>query len=177
MGIKEREDSFQAHSTTKPTHHSFVSIMAKTTHVDFTVCTEWMWYDGNYIPNKLVFASTYDSSETFVVSLTDESLNAFTYYDVIKNLNTWPLNTFQREEVQGKEYRVPLNEFEDFIVDEFYETKLKEPHGWDVTIGTDDMATFIYLEPLLHDKIKYLGKQINATEGAIRLATNQSRWQ
>ncbi|GBO29808.1 hypothetical protein AVEN_108196-1, partial [Araneus ventricosus] len=51
-----------------------------------------------------------------------------------------------------------------FLRGQFYHTILKEPDTWDVTIATKDMATCMFLEPLLRDKVVYLGEKVNVEE-------------
>ncbi|GBM53853.1 hypothetical protein AVEN_188771-1, partial [Araneus ventricosus] len=46
-----------------------------------------------------------------------------------------------------------LEDVAPFLRGQFYHTVLKEPDTWDVTIGTKDMATFMFLEPLVRDKV------------------------
>ncbi|GBM66620.1 hypothetical protein AVEN_120349-1, partial [Araneus ventricosus] len=71
---------------------------------------------------------------------------------------------FAEEPVSGREYRVDLEDVAPFLRGQFYHTVLKEPDTWDVTIGTKDMATFMFLEPLLRDKVVYLGEKVNVEE-------------
>lgn len=145
-------------------------------YVNYIAQSEWIWYKGGYLPHRIVFISTYNPSETLVVLPTEESLNEFTYADVLKNLNTFPLKVFQEHRVEGKEFRVPINEINKYLSGFFYEKVLKEQDGWDVLIGTDDMATFIYLEPLLPEKVFFMGELKNAEEEAMNLA-EKNRWE
>ncbi|GBM81156.1 hypothetical protein AVEN_29376-1, partial [Araneus ventricosus] len=80
------------------------------------------------------------------------------------NTNLHPLSGFAEEPVSGREYRVDLEDVAPFLRGQFYHTVLKEPDTWDVTIGTKDMATFMFLEPLLRDKVVYIGEKVNVEE-------------
>ncbi|GBL90194.1 hypothetical protein AVEN_95134-1, partial [Araneus ventricosus] len=93
-----------------------------------------------------------------------ESWGTFTFDEVQKNANLHPLSGFAEEPVSGREYRVDLQDVAPFLRGQFYHTVLKEPDTWDVTIGTKDMATFMFLEPLLRDKVVYIGEKVNVEE-------------
>ncbi|GBN16688.1 hypothetical protein AVEN_224693-1 [Araneus ventricosus] len=150
--------------------------------VDYVSTIEWIWYDGDYIPKRIVFASTKGMNETFVVLPTQDSLTSFTYQDVVKNLTTWPLSGFQDDENQydsnRKTFRKPLNDLANFVAGDFYETILKR-HADSPTpiIGTYDMDVFMYLEPdMPPGQVVYLGGKKDAEQEARRHAIALYSW-
>ncbi|GBM45867.1 hypothetical protein AVEN_180731-1 [Araneus ventricosus] len=112
----------------------------------------------------IAFAPVHKPEDTLVVTVREESWGMFTFEEVQKNTNLHPLSGFVEEPVSGREYRVNLEDVAHFLKGQFYHTILKEPDTWDVTIGTKDMATFMFLEPLLRDKVVYLGEKVNVEE-------------
>ncbi|GBO21313.1 hypothetical protein AVEN_237929-1, partial [Araneus ventricosus] len=109
---------------------------------DYVAHMDWMWHDAEWIPKRIVFASTFDvvHSKPLIVSPTPESLNNFSFNDVLKNLNVYPLDGFPKEDKDDQKiYQAPLEDLKNYLADEFYESVLK--NRWDVTIGTYDFAT------------------------------------
>ncbi|GBN49634.1 hypothetical protein AVEN_160527-1 [Araneus ventricosus] len=143
-------------------------------HPDYVAHMEWMWHDEEWIPKRIVFAATYNvvHSEPFSVSPTPESLNKFSFNDVLKNLNVNPLDGFPKEdEDDQKIYQAPLEDLKNYLADESYESVLKNAeNGWDVTIGTYDFPTFMYFESILSDKVVYLGQKWSAEKTAMEQA-------
>ncbi|GBM20094.1 hypothetical protein AVEN_225515-1 [Araneus ventricosus] len=153
-----------------------------TRQIDYVAHMDWMWYDRRWIPKRIVFAQTYNphQSDPLVVTIAPESLKKFSFQDVLKNLKLYPLNGFQPED-EGNTYlkprQVPLKRLRKFLAKDFYNYELKDPdNGWDVFIGTYDWATFMFLEPILPEKVIYLGEKWNAKAMALEQAqelTNQ----
>lgn len=128
--------------------------------LDYIASIQFMWYQQECIPRQVVLAGIYDSSDVYSVQPCVNSLKGFSYTDVLKNLDI-PYNPWDPIPEVGTTIHVPINELASFLGNEFYETLLKSDSGWDVHIGTLDMASFLYLQRLLPDeKIHFVGSEI-----------------
>ncbi|GFS58306.1 hypothetical protein TNCV_2474851 [Trichonephila clavipes] len=59
--------------------------MTTRPNCDYLVSIEWMRYQGQWVPSRIFFASTYDNRQVEIrPSL--ESLQSFSYEDILKNL-------------------------------------------------------------------------------------------
>ncbi|GBM09673.1 hypothetical protein AVEN_74872-1 [Araneus ventricosus] len=123
-----------------------------------------MWLREKWIVRRIAFAPIYKPEDTLVITARKETWGTFTFDEVQKNTNLHPLSGFAEEPVSGREYRVDLEDMASFLRGQFYHTILKEPDTWDITIGAKDMATFMFLEPLLRDKVVYLDEKVNVEE-------------
>ncbi|GBN77888.1 hypothetical protein AVEN_259274-1 [Araneus ventricosus] len=132
--------------------------------IQYLALADWMWLSEKWLVRRIAFAPVYKPEDTLVVTVRKESWGMFTFEEVQKNTNLHPLSGFVEEPVSGRENREDLEDMASFLRGQFYHTVLKEPDTWDVTIGTKDMATFMFLEPLLRDKVVYLGEKVNVEE-------------
>ncbi|GBO23052.1 hypothetical protein AVEN_99626-1 [Araneus ventricosus] len=114
--------------------------------VQYITLVDWMWLREKWLVRRIAFAPVYKPEDTLVIKVMKES---------------WG---FAEEPVSGRVYRVDLEDMATFLRGQFYHTILKEPDTWDITIGTKDMATFMFLDPLLRDKVVYLGEKVNVEE-------------
>ncbi|GBL90197.1 hypothetical protein AVEN_95135-1 [Araneus ventricosus] len=142
--------------------------------VQYIALADWMWMRGKWLVRRIAFAPVYKPEDTLVITVKSESWGTFTFDEVQKNTNLHPLSGFAEEPVGGREYRVDLEDVAPFLRGQFYHTVLKEPDTWDVTIGTKDMATFMFLEPLLRDKVVYIGEKVNVEEEVCGLVKAES---
>ncbi|GBN14317.1 hypothetical protein AVEN_177816-1, partial [Araneus ventricosus] len=125
--------------------------------VQYLALADWMWLREKWLVRRIAFAPVYKPEDTLVVSVKKES---------------W-------EPLSGREFRVDLEDVAPFLRGQFYHAVLKEPDTWDVTIGTKDMTTFMFLEPLLRDKVVYLGERVNVEEevaGLVKVETGLLLW-
>ncbi|GBN95866.1 hypothetical protein AVEN_101338-1 [Araneus ventricosus] len=140
--------------------------------VQYIALADWMWLREKWLVRRITFAPIYKPEDTLVITVRKESWDTFTFDEVQKNTNLHPFSGFA--EVSGREYRVDLEDMDPFLRSQFYHTILKEPDTWDITVGTKDIPTFMFLEPLLTDKVVYLGEKENVEEevsGVIKAET------
>lgn len=105
-----------------------------------------MWYDGKWIPNTLVFSSTYDSHELYTICPKPESLTSFTYQDIQNNL----LLPYEAFVPIHADYYVPVDELSTFV--RGYLNKGE-------SVATLDMMTYMYLLPILPE-VHFLGPAV-----------------
>ncbi|KAF8789382.1 PiggyBac transposable element-derived protein like [Argiope bruennichi] len=146
--------------------HQIISSLAQTVRftmdrVQYLALADWMMKDGNWRVRRLAFSPTVNPEETFVVVPTKQSWGSFTYQDVETNCTVHPLNGFPMEICMGREFKVELDSMENFLRGQCYMTILKNPDAWDIKIGTFDMATFMFRQPLWKDKIVFLAERLN----------------
>lgn len=116
-----------------------------TMQLDYIATTQFMWYGGGWIPRQVVFAGLY-LNDHYSLQPTEKSLKIFSCADVRKNLRL-PNDPFDSVPVLGTTIEVPHDKLKDYISKKFVK-KIQNDSGWDVHIGTLDMSTFMFLEPL-----------------------------
>ncbi|KAF8782548.1 hypothetical protein HNY73_012817 [Argiope bruennichi] len=167
--LDQSEDVFTLYQSIKglafnPPDHIFScsdSVRFTMDSVQYIALADWMMKDGKWRVRRLAFSPTVHPDETLVVVPTKESWGNFSYQDMETNCTVHPLNGFPKEICMGREFKVELESMENFLRGQFYMTILKNPDAWDIKIGTFDMATFMFLQPLWKDKIVFLGERLN----------------
>ncbi|GFT38386.1 uncharacterized protein TNCV_3064401 [Trichonephila clavipes] len=105
-----------------------------------------MRYQRQWVPYRIFFASPYDNRQV-EIRHSLESLQSFSYEDIVKNLKH--SHSFMEEDKSWDRndiVRVPQEELEQFIKFHLLKDYLKlENHGWDLVIGSTDLATYMYL--------------------------------
>ncbi|GFR17957.1 hypothetical protein TNCT_543781 [Trichonephila clavata] len=148
--------------------------MAKFNY-DFFVSIDWMRYRSEWVPHRLLFADPY-TYKTVDIRPDLGSLRYFTYQDVQVNLKYVPSLFRQEDWISPNVVRVP--------VEEFLKSRLVKEHLpfnenlWDLTIGTKDLATYMYLDRFIPDVLSYIGKRDNTAETRVRdmvLMSNRER--
>lgn len=146
-------------------HHIAAALLARyimsLTSVQYMACADWMWINEKWMVRQIAFAPVWAPDDTLVVTVKKDSWGLFTFAEVQKNVNLHPLQGFVDKSPKGRQFQVELDKVESFLRGQFYHTVLKEPDSWDVTIGTKDLATFMYLEPILRDKMVFLGEKVD----------------
>ncbi|GFX40543.1 uncharacterized protein TNCV_2373271 [Trichonephila clavipes] len=135
--------------------------MTTRPNCDYLVSIEWMRYQRQWVPYRIFFASPFDNRQVEIrPSL--ESLQSFSYQDIVKNLKH-SHSLLEEDEKWDHIVRVPQEELEHFIKVHLVKDYLKrENHGWDVVIGASDMATYMYLEPIIPEVMQYVGEEHQA---------------
>ncbi|GFW10118.1 hypothetical protein TNCV_2569021 [Trichonephila clavipes] len=71
---------------------------------------------------------------------------------------------------------MPQKELEEFIMVHMLKGYLeRENHGWDLVIGASDMATYMYLEPIIPEVMQYVGEEHQA-EMVVHDMIKRYRW-
>jgi len=124
--------------------------------MDFVATGHFMLYQKKWIPRRFTFVSIYSLKE-YHIQPSLESLTNFTFQDVIKNQQL-PHNPWQIFDVNENTIEIPLNNFNSYLVKDFYHKELTYPSGWYVHIGTLDMSMYNYLLSLFPlGTVHYLG--------------------
>ncbi|GFX70880.1 hypothetical protein TNCV_1688631 [Trichonephila clavipes] len=124
---------------------------------------EWMRCQRQWVPYRIFFASPFDNRQVEIrPSL--ESLQSFYYQDIVKNLKS--SHSFMKMDENWDHndiVQVPQKELEEFIKVHLLKSYLeRENHGWDLVIGASDMATYMYLDPIISEVMQYVGEEHQA---------------
>ncbi|GFS31559.1 uncharacterized protein NPIL_30921 [Nephila pilipes] len=145
---------------------------------NFLASIDWMRYQDEWIPRCLVMVNTY-SGEQLEVRPQPESLQCFSFRDVVRNLK-WSPYSFNEEDGYGRSeiVWVPENEFEAYLAGPFCKEYLEkqEEQGWEVVIGATDLATFMYLDRLLPRVVEYVGPETQRAETVVHEVAQHYRW-
>ncbi|GFU49260.1 uncharacterized protein TNCV_2610201 [Trichonephila clavipes] len=130
---------------------------------DYLVSIEWMRYQRQWVPYRIFFASPFDNKQVEIRPSLD-SLQAFSYQDIIKNLKHSHSLLEEDENWDHSDIvRVPHDELEHFIKAHLVKDYLeRENHGWNLVIGAADLATYMYLNRIIPEVMQYVGKEHHA---------------
>lgn len=124
--------------------------------MDYAAVGQFMWHEGVWIPHTLVFSSVYDPSDSHVHRVDPASLTSFSFADVRNNLRL-PYDVFQQKiDDDG----IPARDFGAHVRKHYYDS-LNENRWEDAIVGTVDVMTYMYLQPLLPE-VRFLGPALLA---------------
>ncbi|GFV98905.1 hypothetical protein TNCV_200501 [Trichonephila clavipes] len=135
--------------------------MSARPNCNYIVSIEWMRYQRQWGPYRIVLASPFDNRQVEIrPSL--ESLQSFSYQDIVKNLKH--SHSFMKiDENWDHIVQVPQKGLEEFIKVHLLKGYLeRENHRWDLVIGASDMATYMYLEPIIPEVMQYVREEHQA---------------
>ncbi|GFY46775.1 hypothetical protein TNIN_297361 [Trichonephila inaurata madagascariensis] len=137
--------------------------MAATPNCDYLVSIKWMRFQSQWVPYRIFFASSFDNKQV-EIHPTLESLQWFTYQDIVKNLKH-SSSLFEDNDGWDRSdiVRVAQEELQHFLkcylLKEYLE---RDNHGWALVIGATDLPTYMHLDHIIPEVMHYIGKEHQA---------------